>query len=669
MRFLKDLPRCMLYPRDGSIMVSKIHLLLLSTLGVLLCSLPAQAANLLGWRFNEAQNRLEFNTDGDVQPRAQLIFNPTRVVVDLPETRLDQPVVNESMAGTIRSYRIGQLDANTTRIMIEIAEGYSLDPSKVKVRGLTQNQWVVDLPQPQPLASNNKSTTPISESASGSARETVPPLKQPLAQSGPLVDAPTQVNEVRSTPDGLFVRLAGESPRVKITRSRDRRTIDINIRNASLGSSQIPLPDDAAKLGIQQISTEQRRGQPPEAHILLQVPADAPDWKASVSNFGGIVLLPLGRPNGEAGANNPASNPTSNPASNPGGNSGGTTAQRPNSETLGQVATLQAVAIDRGRNQLMLQVDQPASYSSRQEGGDYILTLSPARLGPGVKDPAIYVGDRLRRVRITQRGPQNVEIRITPDRGVGIGEVQVPSQNLLSLPLQRNLVADASRPIPTTGPGNNSTGGKTGPIKVIPPVGQPAPPSRPIYSPNPNLQLPAPNGRAVVVIDPGHGGPDPGAVGNGLRETDIVLDISRQVTGFLEAQGVQVIMTRNGEYDLDLQPRVDIADRARATVFVSIHANAISLSRPEVNGVETYYYDSGKALAQSIHNSVLENVDIKDRGLRSARFYVLRRTSMPAALVETGFITGGEDKYKLADPVFRTQMAKAISLGILRYLQ
>jgi N-acetylmuramoyl-L-alanine amidase len=173
----------------------------------------------------------------------------------------------------------------------------------------------------------------------------------------------------------------------------------------------------------------------------------------------------------------------------------------------------------------------------------------------------------------------------------------------------------------------------------------------------------------VVVVDPGHGGPDPGAVGiGGLRETDIVLDIGLQVAALLEKQGIAVVLTRNAEYDLGLQPRVDMAERANATIFVSIHANAISLSRPDINGLETYYFDSGRELAGVIHRTILETMDVRDRRVRQARFYVLRRTSMPSVLIETGFVTGAEDAAKLRDPAYRSRMAGAIVRGILRYL-
>jgi N-acetylmuramoyl-L-alanine amidase len=114
-----------------------------------------------------------------------------------------------------------------------------------------------------------------------------------------------------------------------------------------------------------------------------------------------------------------------------------------------------------------------------------------------------------------------------------------------------------------------------------------------------------------------------------------------------------------------------MAERMNADLFVSIHANAISLSRPDISGLETYYYSSagGLRLARTIHNSILQSVDIKDRGVRTARFYVLRKTSMPSVLIEVGFVTGREDAAKLSNPDYQSQMAQAIARGILQYLQ
>ncbi|NDG74608.1 MAG: N-acetylmuramoyl-L-alanine amidase, partial [Synechococcaceae bacterium WB8_1B_136] len=182
-----------------------------------------------------------------------------------------------------------------------------------------------------------------------------------------------------------------------------------------------------------------------------------------------------------------------------------------------------------------------------------------------------------------------------------------------------------------------------------------------------------PRGRYKVVIDPGHGGPDPGAVGiGGLRETDVVLDVSLQLAQLLQAKGVQVLLTRTSEIDVDLPPRVALANSSGADLFLSIHANALSLERPDVNGIETFYFESARsrALAQAVQDQMLAiSPGSPDRGARPGRFFVIRRTVMPAALAEMGFVTGELDSQRLADPAFRRRMAVAIAQGLLGYLQ
>ncbi len=181
-----------------------------------------------------------------------------------------------------------------------------------------------------------------------------------------------------------------------------------------------------------------------------------------------------------------------------------------------------------------------------------------------------------------------------------------------------------------------------------------------------------PRGRFTVVIDPGHGGPDPGAVGiGGLRETDVVLDVSLQVARLLQARGVQVVMTRTSEVDVDLPPRVALANRSGADAFVSVHANAISMARPDVNGVETFYHASApsRALASALQRRMLEvSPGTPDRGVKSARYFVIRRTVMPSALVEMGFVTGAIDAPRLANAEFRRRLAMALAAGVLDYL-
>jgi N-acetylmuramoyl-L-alanine amidase len=206
-----------------------------------------------------------------------------------------------------------------------------------------------------------------------------------------------------------------------------------------------------------------------------------------------------------------------------------------------------------------------------------------------------------------------------------------------------------------------------------PPASTPLQPRLPQGQPLSAAALPdVPRDRYTVVIDPGHGGPDPGAVGiNGLRETDVVLDVSLQVAQLLQAKGVRVLMTRTSEVDVDLPPRVALANNSRADLFLSIHANALSMDRPDVNGIETFYFESGRsrALAQAVQEEMLAvSPSSPDRGARPGRFFVIRRTVMPAALAEMGFVTGSLDASRLADPAFRRRMALAIATGLLRYL-
>lgn len=208
------------------------------------------------------------------------------------------------------------------------------------------------------------------------------------------------------------------------------------------------------------------------------------------------------------------------------------------------------------------------------------------------------------------------------------------------------------------------------PIASAPPVAS-APPaaSAPPVS-RPSVEVPRANqGQLTVVIDPGHGGRDPGAVGiGGLREKDINIAVARRMQTSLQAKNINVVLTRADDREVDLQPRVSLAERTNADVFVSIHSNAISLSRPDINGLETYYYSSGLRLAQTIHNNVLQRTSLRDRGVRQARFYVLVNTSMPAVLVETGFVTGSEDAARFRDPQAVNEIADGITAGVLQYL-
>ncbi len=261
--------------------------------------------------------------------------------------------------------------------------------------------------------------------------------------------------------------------------------------------------------------------------------------------------------------------------------------------------------------------------------------------------------------------PDNVEIRSSsPTRWF----IQLPKV----LPLDQ--VADQGRePISIDVPEVDSP--PSWPSSPSMPPGRPTPsdPSPPSDPPSPSTPLPPVKvGGMVVAIDPGHGGADGGAVGiGGIQEKIVVFSISHQVAEQLRRKGVRAVLTRTGDQEVDLEPRVSMARRIGADLFVSIHANAISLSRPDINGLETYYYGSaqGYRLARAIHNRLLNSTSLQDRGVRQARFYVIRRTSMPATLVETGFVTGSQDAARFRSAAQRTKIAEAIAQGILDYIQ
>ena len=176
----------------------------------------------------------------------------------------------------------------------------------------------------------------------------------------------------------------------------------------------------------------------------------------------------------------------------------------------------------------------------------------------------------------------------------------------------------------------------------------------------------------AVVIDPGHGGPDPGAIGiGGIRETDVVLEVSKIVKNLLSEKGVKVSLTRTNDVDLDLPPRVSIANNTDADIFVSIHANASRGKRRDINGLETFYYRGwrGRLLAKRIQKQILRvSPGSPDRGVKQGRFYVIKNTRMPAVLVEIGFLTGRLDARRLEKITHRKRLAYAIAKGILEYL-
>lgn len=172
-----------------------------------------------------------------------------------------------------------------------------------------------------------------------------------------------------------------------------------------------------------------------------------------------------------------------------------------------------------------------------------------------------------------------------------------------------------------------------------------------------------------IVIDPGHGGSDPGAIGpNGLREKDVVLDVSLKLRDILQKNGYSTVMTRTTDVYLTLQQRVDISNSSNADFFLSVHNN--SFSNPSANGTETFSYQStgfGADVARKIQSKLVSTHGLTNRGFKTEAFYVLKYNKIPAALVEIAFISNPYEESLLANDAFRTQSAQAIADAIMSF--
>lgn len=185
---------------------------------------------------------------------------------------------------------------------------------------------------------------------------------------------------------------------------------------------------------------------------------------------------------------------------------------------------------------------------------------------------------------------------------------------------------------------------------------------------NPPANKRSTTGKKKVIIDAGHGGTDVGATSGGIYEKDITLDISKRVEKLLNPKGYQVVMTRPNDTYVSLQDRVAISAKNDPDIFVSIHVN--SSVRPEITGVETHYYhQESMALAQTVHASLASAVQSPNRGLFKSKFYVINHTTVPAILVEIGFISNSGEREQLVGEKRKQATAKAIADGVENYFK
>jgi N-acetylmuramoyl-L-alanine amidase len=234
-----------------------------------------------------------------------------------------------------------------------------------------------------------------------------------------------------------------------------------------------------------------------------------------------------------------------------------------------------------------------------------------------------------------------------------------------------------------------------------------------VHAPEPSpgaTRLPVPL-RPVrrVVLDPGHGGRDPGALSAGLREKDVTLALARRVRPLLAARGLEVLLTRDGDRTVELEERTAFAEGEGADLFVSLHVNAAP--RRSLRGIETYYLDRSHErhtvrvaahengispaqldslqrtvagfrisevsehsarLARAVHGELVGGMrrrysGVNDLGIKKGPFFVLFLSNLPSVLVEVGFLTNPDEAKRLADPRYQDALAAEIADGIVRY--
>jgi N-acetylmuramoyl-L-alanine amidase len=168
----------------------------------------------------------------------------------------------------------------------------------------------------------------------------------------------------------------------------------------------------------------------------------------------------------------------------------------------------------------------------------------------------------------------------------------------------------------------------------------------------------------TVVIDAGHGGHDRGGIpGQRVAEKDMTLDVALRLSNVLSASGYRVVMTRSTDVFVPLGGRVAIANSYRNAVFVCIHFNATG--RSGASGIETYFYSRDSLpLASAIHHYVTGGAPSANRGVRRRGYYVLRKTSIPAVLVECGFLTNPTEAAYAQSASYRQKLAEEIAAGI-----
>ncbi len=400
-------------------------------------------------------------------------------------------------------------------------------------------------------------------------------------------------------------------------------------------------------------------------HVLL--PSKSPNDLTLEFAPAGTALRGLAVPQSGSALATMAAPP---PPPQPVAESGGAQAQpqQPAAQPVAaSVTAVDAAATDDGGATIHVTINGGADYEwHRLRDQRWYVDIRGATLGIAPRDDATAVGPvaglRVRQFALSPVPIVRVSLSLQSDRQVQIA----PADDGLTVAVGTQDDGGGVR----VGAGRIGSGAATAYAGSQPqaPVQAPA---APLLGPFP----PAAMNPRLIVLDPGHGGSDAGSAHYGVVEKDVTLDVARRVKAVLVSRGWSVRMTRDGDNDVyapndsahdELQARCDVANGAGARLFVSIHANASTIS--SVNGTTTYYFKAiDRPLAEYVHRRLIAVLGTKDDGVQKDNFYVIHHTAMPAILIETAFDSNPGDAALLRSPDFLQRVAGAIADGVADY--
>ena len=448
-----------------------------------------------------------------------------------------------------------------------------------------------------------------------------------------------RLNNIRPTTNGLMLTV-NANPQVRMQREDNPDRLIVDLQNTSLvkelHKANVPLN----RFGVKQVRIAQFQNSPEITRLVFDLDSNDPNSKGAwqsqyIAATNTLLLTPA---NQVAQAIPIDENLTS---------------ARPIAPAI---ATANIAEVERlsfsSTGQLLIMASQPVNYATRLDrtSGTFNLTLANAKISANLQRPSLAANSPIERIRMTQVG-NSVEIGIKMIAGWQVRDTPRLSNQQIKLQVSLNNALNSSSANPSISQN----------------------PALPIDNTPNNAPVNAGDRRrGVIFVDAGHGGRDPGAVANGVQEKDIVLPISLTLGTVLQGMGYTVYYTRTNDVEIDLEPRVASAERINADLFVSIHANALAANNSGVSGVETYHSRTstvGRELASYVHSQIIAGTGALDRSVRGAGFYVIARTSMPAILVETGFVTNPTEARNLSSPNYQKLMADAIARGIDQFMR